>query len=62
MSVSDYLGIEGFAVDAKSAQDCYEALDRIHTQILDELGENSFILSILEDAMHELAELEGVEL
>lgn len=36
MPVSDYMGIEGFAVDAKSAQDVYDAIDRIHTQIMDE--------------------------
>lgn len=60
MPVNDYNGIDGFAVDAKTAQDVYEAIDRMHTQILDELGLNSYILRILERAMDELLELEGV--
>ena len=61
MSVSDYCGIEGFAVDAKNAQDVYEAIDRMHTQILDELGENSYVLKILSTAMESLLEMDGVK-
>lgn len=37
MPIYDYSGIEGFAVDAKNAQDVYEAIDRMHTQLLDEI-------------------------
>lgn len=61
MPVTDYMGIDGFAVDAKSAQDVYDAIDRMHTQILDELGENAYVLRILEKAMEELLDLEGVD-
>jgi len=35
MPVTDYLGINGFSVRAESAQDVYEVLDRMHTQIID---------------------------
>ena len=37
MPVSDYVGVHGFAVDAHSVEDVKEALDRLHTQICDEL-------------------------
>ena len=37
MPVNDYNGIEGFAVDAKNAQDVYDAIDRMHSQLLDEI-------------------------
>jgi len=35
MPITDYSGIEGFCVEIKSAQDVYDALDRMHTQLLD---------------------------
>jgi uroporphyrinogen-III decarboxylase len=63
MPVTDYLGINGFSVRAESAQDVYEVLDRMHTQIIDELEhEVSFeetkrlkkVLQILELAMEKL--------
>lgn len=31
------MGVPGFAVDAHSLEDVYEALDRLHTQICDEI-------------------------
>lgn len=44
MPVSDYLGVEGFTVDAHSVEDVKEALDRLHTQICDELDAIDIIL------------------
>ena len=37
MPVSDFLGIDGFCVNAESAKDVYDAIDRMHTQILDRM-------------------------
>ena len=37
MPVTDYLGINGFCVNATSAEDVHDAIDRMHTQIIDEL-------------------------
>lgn len=37
MPVNDYCGIEGFCVNAQSSQDVYTAIDRMHTQIIDEI-------------------------
>jgi proteasome assembly chaperone (PAC2) family protein len=64
MPVNDFLGIEGFCVDANCAQDVYEALDRMHTQILDTLHMNeagSEIMEILEDAMSRLIDRDDVD-
>lgn len=63
MPVSDFLGIDGFCVNATSAEDVYDAIDRMHTQIIDELEHMvSFeetkrlkkVLQILELAMEKL--------
>lgn len=37
MPVTDYLGINGFCVNATSAEDVHDAIDRMHAQIIDEL-------------------------
>lgn len=63
MPVTDYLGINGFCVNATSAEDVHDAIDRMHTQIIDELEHAvSFeetkrlkkVLQILELAMEKL--------
>ncbi len=61
MPITDYIGTEGFCVKAESAQDVYDAIDLIHTQILDEFGEDSPILRILEEAMNKLLEYQRNE-
>ena len=40
MSVEHYVGTEGVTVNVESADDVYEALDEMHTQVMDNLGEN----------------------
>ena len=44
MPVTDYMGINGFCVNATSVKDVHDAIDRMHTQILDriEFLENMF--------------------
>ena len=87
MPITDYSGIEGFCVQVESAQDVYDALDRMHTQLLDliepaeeyirkredeglgycarseaeiKIERWKFLQRILEKAMEELLDLEGV--
>jgi hypothetical protein len=60
MPITDYIGTEGFCVKAESAQDVYDAIDLMHTQILDEFGEDSPILRVLERAMDSLLDMESV--
>ena len=39
MTIGDYSGIPGFAVDIDCYEDLCEALDRMHTQVCDHLEE-----------------------
>ena len=39
MTVNDYFGVPGFAVDIDCYEDLGEALDRMHTQVCDVLEE-----------------------
>jgi hypothetical protein len=54
MSVEVYRGMEGFTVDAESVEDVYNALDGMHTQSMDNLGENHKMTMWLADKMDEL--------
>ena len=45
MSVKDYYGIDGFCVYAKSSQDVYDALDRIDSQLSDEMDKATEIIA-----------------
>lgn len=60
MPVEDYLGIEGFCVNIRCHQDIYEAIDRMHTQIIDNIGERDSSIPILEDIMMKLLDLPDV--
>lgn len=51
MALEYYTGVEGVAVNIETAQDLYDALDAMHTQVMDNLGENNPLLRILEQAM-----------
>lgn len=39
MTIKDYFGVPGFAVDIDCYEDLVEALDRMHTQVCDHLEE-----------------------
>lgn len=39
MTIKDYFGVPGFAVDIDCYEDLVKALDRMHTQICDHLEE-----------------------
>ena len=69
MPIKDYYGIEGFCVDIKSAQDVFNALDRIDSQLSDEmdviLDKNEIkrleeAQQIIGEAMMKLIDIEGV--
>lgn len=50
-----YIGTEGPTVLVEDVKEVYEALDIIHTQVLDNFQNSKQILKILERAMDELA-------
>ena len=51
MPIHDYVGCEGFCVDVQCSSDAVEALDRLHTQVMDILGNDHPMLAILEIAL-----------
>ncbi len=54
--IESYVGMKGVAVDVESASEVWQALDTIHTQIMDNIGEDSPLLNILEEAMAKIME------
>lgn len=53
-----YYGTEGPTIVIKSKDELYEALDLLHTQVIDNLGDESPCLEVLEAAMENLENLE----
>ena len=51
MSVEHQVGTDGVLVNVESPKDVFEALDEMHTQILDNLGQNHSLSRILSDFM-----------
>lgn len=57
MPVEAYIGVPGIAINVESIEEIIEAIDAIHTQVIDNLGETPEtepVFRILEHAMHEL--------
>lgn len=55
--ISDYVGIKGTAFNVESVEEVHEAIDILHTQVMDNISDKSPILSILENTMCALEEL-----
>lgn len=51
MSIESYVGVEAPCINVESASELYEALDLLHTQVMDNLNEDMELLAILEQAM-----------
>jgi len=49
-----YVGVPGFSVEVESQEDVYNCLDGMHTQAMDNLGENHKMTMWLADKMDEL--------
>lgn len=48
------VGVDGFAVEVESPEDLYNALDGMHTQAMENLGENDKVTMWLADKMDEM--------
>lgn len=59
MSIGSYIGVPGISIDVESIEEVYEAIDSIHTQVMDNLGENDPMLEILENCMDEMIKKYG---
>ena len=51
MPIEYYVGIDAPAIEVDNLAELYEAIDILHTQVLDRIGENSPALAILSAAM-----------
>jgi len=51
MSVDTYVGIEGFSVNVENAEDVYNTLDGMHSQSMENVGENDELTMFLADIM-----------
>lgn len=51
MSINYYVGISAPCIEVESAQELYDALDLLHTQVMDNLNEHPALLKILSEAM-----------
>jgi hypothetical protein len=56
MAVEHYVGTEGVTVNVESADDVYEALDEMHTQVMENLGEDHPLTKTLADFMDTIAD------
>lgn len=54
MSIEYYSGTDGPTIDLRKPQELYEAIDILHTQVIDNLNENRQLLTVLEVAMQSL--------
>ena len=57
MSIEYYSGVPGVSMLVETPGDLAEALDILHTQVIDNIGEDSPLLAILERAMTEMEPL-----
>lgn len=51
MSINSYQGIDQPVINVESADELYEALDILHTQVIDNISDESPLLQILQEAM-----------
>lgn len=54
MGIIYYFGADGPTINVESRKDVYEALDAMHTQVMDNLPDDLQLLNWLEATMHNL--------
>jgi hypothetical protein len=54
MPITYYLGVSEPAVNVETIEELLEAVDLLHTQVMDNIGEKSPLLEILEKCMREI--------
>lgn len=57
MAINDYLGCEGTTILIEEEHEIFEAIDLIHTQVIDRFGNKHPALLILEQTMDALSNL-----
>lgn len=54
MPIDSYVGVPGMAIDIETPEELLEAVDLLHTQTMDNIGEDSPLLRILEKCMDDI--------
>jgi len=54
MPITYYLGVPEPTVNVETIEELLEAVDLLHTQVMDNIGEKSPLLEILEKCMREI--------
>lgn len=57
MAIDTYVGVPGVAINVESIEELYDALDILHTQIMDNLKSDLRLIKILEQAMNQVEAL-----
>jgi hypothetical protein len=51
MSIEGYVGIDAPCINVETVEELYEAVDLLHTQVMDNLDEDKALLKILSETM-----------
>lgn len=57
MAIDTYVGVPGVAINVESIEELYDALDILHTQIMDNLKSDLRLIKILDQAMNQVEAL-----
>jgi hypothetical protein len=55
--IESYAGVPGVAVNVETEEELLEAVDLLHTQVMDNISEDSPLLKVLEKCMDEIREI-----
>lgn len=55
--IETYAGVPGVAVNVETKEELLEAVDLLHTQVMDNIGVDSQLLRVLEKCMDEIREI-----
>ncbi len=57
MTITSYVGVPEPCVNVETPEELYEALDLLHTQVMDNLNEDDALLRILSEAMDKVQDV-----
>lgn len=55
--IETYVGVPGVAINVESGEELLEVVDLLHTQVMDNISEDSPLLRVLEKCMNEIREI-----
>lgn len=55
--IETYVGVPGVAINVESGEELLKVVDLLHTQVMDNIGEDSPLLRVLEKCMDEIREI-----